>query len=203
MIEQKGLLVGITGGIACGKSEVGRILASMGVPVCDTDQLAHEAMAPDGPAYAAVLHHFGSAMLRGDGTIDRGRLADVVFDNARERAALNALVHPHVRAAWRAWVKAECAAHDAVAVIVPLLFEVGADTEMNATICVTATEYRIRERLAARGWTAAQAAARQAAQMALAEKIRRSDYIINNNGTRTELEAETRRVWQGLLRKER
>ncbi len=202
MTEKRGLLVGVTGGVACGKSAVGHILKEMGVPVCEADELAHRTLDPGGPAYKAVTDFFGPNIVQADGGIDRKRLADIVFNDAPKLAELNNLVHPHVRAAWRVWVDANSKSEPAVVVIVPLLFEVGADAEMDAVVCVTSPDSLIHERAMERGWTQAQTVARQAAQMNLAEKVKRSKYVIVNKGSWADLEAETRRVWNALLSKE-
>lgn len=201
--QRRGMLVGVTGGIACGKSEVGRVLADYGVVVRDADHIAHETMAPGGPAHDEVIGRFGRDILNADGTINRKTLGKRVFADPAEREALNGIVHPHVRRVWRAWARVLRDEEQDGAIIIPLLFEVGAENEVDAVICVAATEDRIMERLVRRGLTEEQARLRIAAQMSLEEKMRRADYVIENNHTLEALQEKTLHTWQAILNKER
>lgn len=191
-----GLIIGVTGGIACGKSEVGRILAEAGVEVRDTDIMARETMKIGGAAYDDVVSHFGRTILREGGTIDRGTLGARVFADEAERAALNRMVHPHVRRAWKEWAADVRARNMTGAVLIPLLFEVGAETDVDVVWCVAASEERVLDRLARRGLSKEQARLRIASQMPLSEKKRRSDYVIENNGALEDLKNETLRLLQ-------
>ncbi len=197
-----GCLIGITGGIACGKSEVGRILSEAGVAVRDTDAMAHEAIAPGGMAHDDVVARFGKAILREDGEVNRTALGERVFANPSEREALNAIVHPHVREAWRRWAQEMREENRVAAIIIPLLFEVGAESDVDAVLCVAASEDRVLERMARRGLTEEQARRRLAAQWPLAEKMRRADYSIENNDTMETLKQRTLRIVQTILNKE-
>lgn len=197
-----GYLLGLTGGIACGKSVVGRVLESEGVQVLDTDHLAHEVLAPDGAAFDAVIARFGREMLAPDGTIDRRLLGAQVFAEPAARMELNALVHPHVRRLWHTWAQRLKADNRVGAVIIPLLFEVGADREVDRVWCVVATEERVLERLYARGLTEAQGRQRIASQWPLALKAERADDVLENNGTVEELTEKTRRLWRRIFEKE-
>lgn len=198
-----GRVIGITGGIACGKSEVGRILERAGVAVLDTDRVAHEAMAPGQEAYRRVVDYFGPAVVAEDGTIDRGRLGDRVFADPGARQALNERVHPEVRRRWRDWVARMRAENRVAAVIIPLLYEVGADTGWDAVICVASEDRVARERLMKRGLSEEQIRQRWASQMSIGEKMRKADYVIENNGTIRELETRTLEVLQQISSKER
>jgi len=181
-------VLGITGGIACGKSEVGRILERRGFAVCDADRLAHAAIAPGGEAQAAVARRFGSGILGADGAVDRSALARRVFGDPRALADLNAIVHPAARRALDRWLAALPPDRDAAA-LVPLLFEAGWTDGWTAVICVAADPARVRERLARRGWTEEESRRRIAAQWPLEEKMRRADHVIRNDGTLAELES--------------
>ncbi len=194
-----GLVIGVTGGIASGKSEVGRILTDNGVDVCDTDAVAHAMIEPTGPAYDDVIRQFGRDIVGGDGHIDRGRLGERVFGDATERERLNRIVHPHVRRAWTAWVARTRERNRVGALLIPLLFEVGAEKDVDTVWCVTAPEEQIYERLAQRGLTREQARARIASQMPLAEKVRRADYVLENNDTRKTLKEETQKLLETVL----
>lgn len=182
-------VMGITGGIACGKSEVGRILERRGFAVCDADNLAHAVIAPGGEAREAVVRRFGPEILDAGagGAVDRAALARRVFGDPRALADLNAIVHPAARRALDRWLAALPPDRDAAA-LVPLLFEAGWTAGWTAVICVAADPARVRERLARRGWTEEESQRRLSAQWPLEEKMRRADYVIRNDGTLAELE---------------
>jgi dephospho-CoA kinase len=198
-----GCVIGVTGGIACGKSEVGRILAGAGVVVRDADAIAHGVMEPGGAAYEAVRAHFGPEVLLADGRFDRRRLGARVFSDPAALADLNRLVHPEVRRIWRDWLSAQRAENAWAALIVPLLFEVGAEQEMDVVIGVVAPEDRVQARLQQRGFGPLDAARRIAAQWPVAEKLRRADHVIDNTGSLEDLERRTLDVLQSIVTKER
>lgn len=194
--------VGLTGGIACGKSEVGKILMSWGIPVLDTDRVAHELMEPGTPIYAEVIQQFGQAVLGADGRIDRRILGGVVFADAEARRRLNRLVHPAVGERWRAWREERRAQGESAVVMVPLLFEVGATEGWTSIVCVAAPESLVVQRLRGRGWSEEEAKQRIASQMPLEEKRRRADVVIENDGTLEALRERVRAAWQRILAKE-
>jgi len=152
-MSPRGVRIGITGGIACGKSEVGRALRRRGVPVLDADRVARDVLRPGRPAYRAVVRRFGRSILRRDGTIDRAALGRIVFDNDAERAALNARVHPAVLRAVGVWLADATRRRLAAAVIVPLLFETGSESMFDVVVCVGAPRREVLRRLRARGLT--------------------------------------------------
>ncbi len=191
--KKRRLVLGVTGGVGCGKSEVGRILERWGWAVCDADDLAHEALAPGGAAYGPVVEWFGARILAPDGTVARDRLAQIVFQDARARAELNARLHPVVCRALREWLEGPAREKDAAA-IVPLLFEAGWTAGWTAILCVVASDQTVRERLARRGWSEEESLRRIAAQWPLEEKKKRADYVIKNDGTLAELERAVRCV---------
>lgn len=192
--------VGLTGGIAAGKSTVADLWAKQGARIIDTDQLAHAALAPGTPTYAAVVQAFGPAILAADGTIHRPALADIVFGNEARRLVLNGLVHPAVRQAWQAtlaqWDREQPTAP--AVVVIPLLYEVGAEREFDRVVVVACSETTQLARLTGKGLTAAQARARIAAQWPVAQKMDRADYVIWNDGSQQVLAEQTRQVWQQI-----
>ncbi len=173
------------------------------MPVCETDEVAHAVMQPDGPAYAGVVDRFGTDICRPDGTIDRKRLGARVFAAEVERQALNGLVHPHVRRAWLDWVAAWQSRASWVAVIIPLLYEVGAERDVDVVWCVTAPLKDVEERLRQRGLSPREIAQRLAAQWPLQAKRGRADYVIENTGSEADLRAQVQTALRRLEQNER
>ena len=198
--RRRATVLGITGGIACGKSEVGRILARHGVAVCDADDLAHAAMQPGGAAYRPVLREFGPGLRDAEGRIDRRRLGRMVFADPAARARLNELVHPAVALERARWLRRTLRTRRVAAVIVPLLYEVKAEAGCSAVVCVATPRPEALRRLRQRGLSVREAAQRIRAQMPLREKRRRADHVIENNGTKRELERKTLRVLKTILK---
>lgn len=166
-----------------GKSECARVLSSRGLPVCDTDDLARSLVERGQPALEQVKATFGDGVLRSDGTLDRGHLARIVFADSAARQKLEAILHPRIRALWRA--RAEGWKGQGIAlgvVVIPLLFETGAGEEFDATVCVACSATSQRERLLARGWPERQLHQRVAAQWPIEEKMRLAHYAIWSEG---------------------
>ena len=182
MNSPSSIILGITGGIACGKSETGRILSSEGFKVLDSDFLAHELMLKDRPVFRSLETEFGPEILGDNGEIDLKKLGAIVFADAQARETLNRLVHPAVIAAAREWVQGCRDVQEDAAVLVPLLFEVGWTEGWDAVVCVTAPEAVVFQRLKHRGLSDAEACQRIAAQMPLNEKAKRTDFVIENDG---------------------
>ena len=192
------LLVGLTGGIGSGKSTVARMLAARGAVVLDADVLAREVVEPGTPGFHAVLERFGDAVRSSDGSLDRSRLAAIVFADDEARRDLEAIVHPQVRVR----IAEAAAAHaDSDAVVVvdsPLLIETGAHESFPVVIVVTAPDDARIARLTARGMGEADARARMAAQMPLEEKATHADVLLDNGGSEAELESQVDRLWADL-----
>jgi dephospho-CoA kinase len=196
------LLAGLTGGIATGKSTVSAMFAHLGARVTDADQLARDVVAPGQPAHAAVVAAFGPEVLQPDGYLDRKRLGAIVFADAEKRKRLEAITHPAIRTRWerilRVYEEEEFAGivfWDAA-----LLYETGGARHMEKMVVVTADPAIQLARLMARdGITEAEARARIASQMPVAEKAKLADYAIDNSGTRAETERQVREVHRALL----
>lgn len=200
------LNVGLTGGIASGKSTVVRMLVEKGAVVIDHDRLAHLAYEPGGPSYKAIIAGFGREILAADGKIDRKRLGAVVFKDPGRLKDLNDIVHPVVLSGWKRKL-AEIERQNPRAVIisdVPLLIEVGWQKEVDMVLLVYAAPEVQVERVQKRdGYTAEEARERLAAQMPLNEKRRSADLVIENNGTLEELQKRVDAVWVKLLELEK
>ncbi len=191
MTTHQPILLGLTGGIACGKSETGRILSKEGFAVLDTDLLAHDMMKAGTPVFERVVEHFGKIILRADGEMDRIKLGNLVFADSAARETLNGLVHPAVIQAAEQWKTEQ---HGDAAILVPLLFEAGWTEGWDAIVCVSADEENVFQWLEKRGLSEDEARKRIAAQMPLAEKEAKADFIIRNNETLDALQKETLKV---------
>ncbi|MBC2877169.1 MULTISPECIES: dephospho-CoA kinase [Streptomyces] len=192
------LKVGLTGGIGAGKSEVSRRLAAHGAVIVDSDRIAREVVEPGTAGLAAVVAEFGPEVLTPDGSLDRPRLGAVVFADAGRLAALNAIVHPLVRA--RSAELEAAAAPDAVVVHdVPLLVENGLAPLYDLVVVVDAREDTRLDRLVRlRGMAPEEARARMAAQATREQRLAAADIVIANDGPVAELEARVDEVWAGL-----
>ncbi|GGX95094.1 dephospho-CoA kinase [Streptomyces hiroshimensis] len=192
------LRVGLTGGIGAGKSEVSRLLASYGAVIVDSDRIAREVVEPGTPGLAAVVAEFGEAVLTSEGTLDRPRLGAVVFADPDRLAALNAIVHPLVRA--RSAELEAAAAPDAVVVHdVPLLAENGLAPLYDLVVVVDAgTETRLDRLVRLRGMTPDEAHARMAAQATREARLAVADFVIGNDGPIEALQRQVEKVWEEL-----
>jgi len=192
---RKSLVLGITGGIACGKSEVGKIFKRMGFVVCDADRVAHRLMRKGTPVYQRVVDYFGIRILLDDGEISRPILGNIVFGNPMERKALDGLVHPAVEEELRGWMAGKRREAQDAAVLLPLLFESGMESlGWDGIICVSSGAEEIFRRLEKRGLKRGEAEQRVASQMPLKEKERRADWVVSNIGTLEELDQSVQEV---------
>jgi dephospho-CoA kinase len=196
------LRVGLTGGLASGKSFVGRALADLGCLLIQADELGHRVLQPGGEAYDAVIREFGPGIVRADGAIDRLKLAALVFHDSQRLAALNALVHPPVWARERCLMDEYAAAHPhGIAVVeAAILVETGSYRNYAKLIVAVCSEEQQIERAMSRdGMTREQVLDRLSRQMPLAEKIQYADYVIDTSGAKENTLAQTRAVYQALL----
>jgi dephospho-CoA kinase len=195
------LLVGLTGGIATGKSTVSEILRRLGAVVIDADQLARDVVAPGTPALAKIAHEFGD-VLQADGTLDRKKVAAIVFADPAKRKGLEAITHPAIRERFLARLAAlEADGFDGIVIWdAPVMIESGGHKAMDRLVVVVTDDGTQRARLVARDGDAADGARRIANQMPLAEKAALADYVIDNSGDRAATEARTREVYQALTR---
>lgn len=193
-------LVGLTGGIATGKSTFAAALRACGAPVIDADRLARAAVAKGSPGLAAVVAAFGPDVLGPDGELDRRRMAARVFADPAARARLEAVVHPVVRALFRDEVaRLEAAGHRLAFYDVPLLYEARLEREVELVVVVWAPREVQLARLVARdGVTPAEAEARLAAQLPVDDKAARADVLVVNDGDAPALAAKARRLLDDL-----
>ena len=196
------LLVGLTGGIATGKSTVTALLASPSVRVVDADALAREVVEPGTPAHRQIVAEFGKEILQPDGRLDRGRMSEIVFSDPAKRKRLEAITHPAIRARFEK-IKAdlERAGFDGILIWdASLLVESGGTKNVDRVVVVTTDPPTQLRRLMERDGSSEEAArARTASQMPLAIKTRYADYVVDNSGTREQTEARVREVYTALL----
>ncbi len=194
-------IAGLTGGLACGKSFVAAALRELGCYVIEADALGHEVMEPGGPAYEAIVREFGAEVLRADGTVDRSRLAGLVFTDAERLKKLNAMVHPAVQALAAERFR-EIGARDPGAIVIyvaAILIETGGHRQVEKLILVSCSRQQQIERAMRRpGATEKDVLARLERQLPLQEKRRFADYFIDTSGTTEETLRQTRMVFEDL-----
>jgi dephospho-CoA kinase len=197
--------VGLTGGLACGKSFVGETLGQLGCHVLQADRLGHEVLLPGGEAYAQVVHEFGPGVLGEAGTIDRRALAAQVFGKPERLALLNSFVHPPVLRREEEWL-ARVAAEDprGIAVVeAAILIETGSYRRFDKLIVVTCdVEQQVQRSMKRDGTAREEVLARLSRQMPLAGKLKFADFVIDASGTKEETARQTRAVYESLRRME-
>jgi dephospho-CoA kinase len=192
-------LFGITGGAGMGKSTAGQSLRQRGVNVADTDALARQLTEPGQPALQEIAQRFGTLVLTGDGQLNRAELARIVFADAGARADLESILHPRIRSAWEAEAQGwRAAGHKIGAILIPLLYETGAEARFDAVICVACSEASQWRRLRSRGWTDSQIGQRLAAQWPVERKIARADFVV---WTDTNLETHAAQLERVVFRR--
>lgn len=201
-MRRRFLVVGLTGGIGTGKSTVAEMFGRLGCLVIDADRLAREVVEPGEPALAELVREFGPEALAADGRLDRQRLAAIVFADADRRRRLEAITHPAIRA--RLDARLEALAREGFAGLVlfdaAVIVESGAYKTLDRLVVVSADGATQRARLVERGGLSpAEAEARIASQMPVAEKAKLADHVIDNSGDRAATEAQVRRVHAALL----
>ncbi len=197
------LKVGLTGGLACGKSFVGQALAHLGAHLLQADQLGHEALLPGGAAYESVVQEFGPGVIDANGHIDRRALAAVVFGNPARLAVLNSFVHPSVKQQEEEWM-ARVAVEDphGIAVVeAAILIETGSYKRFQKLIVVVCDEEQQVQRSMKRdNSTPEEVRARLSRQMPLSEKRKFADFVVDTSGTKEETLRQTRAVYETLRR---
>ncbi|HZK24668.1 MAG TPA: dephospho-CoA kinase [Oscillospiraceae bacterium] len=196
------LVIGLTGGIATGKSTVADLFAKLGAYRIDTDHLARLIVVPGKPAWQAIIQYFGEEILLPDGQINRSKLGKLVFSDAKKRQVLENITHPAIRELMQIKLSEARANGICLALVeVPQLFETDFHQDVDQTIVVTAGEEQQLVRLAVRdGLVGEDARQRLAAQMPLSAKAARADYVIVNNGDLAETERQVKVLWQLLQR---
>ena len=197
------LIVGLTGGIASGKSLVARLFKDLGAHLIDADKIVHELLEPEQRAWEEVLAYFGADVQSPNKSIDRRKLGEIVFTDPKKRAWLNQCLHPKVFEAFTMQVKhLSMRQPDAVVVLdAALLIETGYHKKVDKVVVVYTDEEQQLKRLMERDqFTHEQAMARIRSQMPLSEKRLHADYVIDNTGTRQDTERQARAIFDELKR---
>lgn len=200
------LKVGLTGGVACGKSTIGEMLVARGAHLIQADEIAHELRRPGEAVYREIVRHFGESILSTDGTIDRQKLAQAAFGGGRVKE-LNAIVHPAVIASQERWME-ETGVRDPQGVAIveaALILEAGVQGRFDKIIVVTCRPEQKVERFAARqklsrAEARAEVERRSAAQLPDDQKARAADYVIDNSGDLATAERQVEAIWPELQR---
>jgi dephospho-CoA kinase len=195
------LVLGITGGMATGKSTVLKMLAALGAQTLSADEIAREVLAKNGPAYRQVVECFGPAIVDPQGEIARSALAKLIFDDPEAREDLNQITHPRIISTMKARIgrfRANPPDPNAVlAVEIPLLFECGLEDMVDQVLLVAAEQDVQLGRLTSRGGVGREDALRRvASQMPIEAKIERADRVIWNNGSMDDLERDVSSFWR-------
>jgi len=194
-------VIGLTGGIATGKSTVSAIFKKAGAVIIDADRIAREAVKKGLPAYRKILENFGESVLRPDGEINRSLLGDIIFNSPRKKQLLNKIVHPYVsKETHRQLQQIERTQPNTIVVLdIPLLIETAMDKDLSEVIVVYAPEHIQIKRLMKRDHlTQIDARARIRSQMPIEEKKRRATIVIDNSGTREETRRQTLEIYKSL-----
>ncbi|HEX6849901.1 MAG TPA: dephospho-CoA kinase [Candidatus Polarisedimenticolaceae bacterium] len=196
------LRVGLTGGIASGKTTVASLLAERGAFVLDADRIGHDLIAPGGAAHAGVVARFGPAIVEPDGSISRPRLAAIVFADDEARRALDALVHPHILPEVERLLAAYLETGRALVAVVDaaLLVEAGMTRAFHRLVVVRCVrETQIRRLMTRNGLTQQEAERRIDVQAPLKTKLAAADYVIDTDGTMRQTREQVDRLWRDLL----
>ena len=195
------LIVGLTGGVASGKTAVSRVLREEGAYIIDADQIARELVQPHKPAWNELVRAFGKEILQEDGSIHRRKLADKVFTDPEQKKALNQILHPRIEEEMDRRTK-EIGQKDPEAIVVidaPLLVELGVYRKVDQLIVITSTQMQQMERLKERDGRSPEEALRLfSSQMPVEEKVKLADFVIRNEGSLEETKKRAKEVFKEL-----
>jgi dephospho-CoA kinase len=200
------LNVGLTGGIATGKSTVAWILVEKGARLIDFDELSHAVEEPEGPVWKEIVRHFGEGILRADRTIDRRKLGDIVFADREKLDLLNRVVHPAVFQEWHRRIEEiRTVQPDAIVLSdIPLLIEAGVKPMIDLILLVyVPPEEQIARLMARNGFSREDAEKRIASQMPIGEKLPHADLVVRNDGSPETTRKALNAIWTELIKRER
>lgn len=196
------ITVGLTGNIGSGKSTVARYLEKLGARIIDADQVARAVVTPGKPALTEIVEHFGSTVLNPDGTLNREKMAAIIFADPSARAKLNSITHPRIGAAIRQEIERRRQDTEVLVLEAPLLIEAGLQQGLDEIWVVKISEEEHLKRVRARdNLTTEEAMARLKAQLPQEEKLKYADRVIDNSGTPEQTKKQVERYWNALLEK--
>ena len=186
---------GLTGGVGMGKSTAADALRARGVPVVDTDDIARELVQPGQSALREIECAFGAQVIGSNGQLLRDKLAQIVFKDDTARARLESILHPAIMNRWKeqvqTWRREGCSA---CVVVIPLLFETGAEGQFDAVVCVACTPQTQERRLTLRGWSLEEIRRRNAAQLPISQKVSKSRFVVWSEGDKSLLAEQLARI---------
>jgi len=195
-------LVGLTGGIASGKSFVASLLAELGASTIDADDVAREVVSPGSPGLSAVVSAFGNHVLLPSGELDRNKLGDIVFSDTKSRLQLEALLHPLIKVRTTQLISSQSS--EIVVYSVPLLVEANVDYPFDSVITVEAGEEHQVERLVrSRSLTEDEARKRVSTQTTAANRVARADYVVDSSGSKDDTKRQVDTIWKELVKASR
>lgn len=199
--KRRGIVAGLTGGIASGKSSVASMFGELGAAVISADEIAREIVEPGMPAAQDIRTSFGDDVFLPDGTLDRRRLGAIVFRDEAKRRLLERITHPRIRETMRRRIDEAAAAGLPVIAEIPLLFESEASMALVDVVIVVyvSPDVQLSRLMARDGLSEADARARMDAQLPMAEKVMRADYVIDNVGDPERTRQQVVRIWQELV----
>lgn len=192
------LELGLTGGIGSGKSTVSGLLVQRGAVLLDADAIVRDLQRPGTPVFLLMVERWGEAIISADGGLDRQAVADLVFSDAEELAALNSIVHPAVGDEMTR-LRNELSATDSTVVLdIPLLVESGHEGLDKVVVVDVEPEVALKRLVTHRGFSAADARERISRQVSRQERLARADWVVDNSGTMDELVAEVDQLWKWI-----
>ena len=197
-------VIGLTGGVASGKSTVSQMLAQLGAHIIDADLIARQVVEPGLPAWTEIVDTFGEGLLNPDRTLNRGKLGGIVFSDPEALAVLNRIVHPRVIAVENQQISEirERYPGDLIVLDIPLLIETGGQSRVEKLIVVVADEEKQIERLVERNCLSREEAVKRIrTQMELKEKVKFADYVIDNNTTLANTHSQVEAIWREINQK--
>jgi dephospho-CoA kinase len=195
-------LVGLTGGIASGKSFVASLLAELGASTIDADDVAREVVSPGSPGLSAVVSAFGNHVLLPSGELDRNKLGDIVFSDTKSRLQLEAILHPLIKVRTTQLISSQSS--EIVVYSVPLLVEANVDYPFDSVITVEAGEEHQVERLVrSRSLTEDEARKRVSTQTTAAKRVARADYVVDSSGSKDDTKRQVDTIWKELVKASR